>query len=294
MKYLFFLMALFVSSFVFSDNEYSSREKYLQSIGLSDSCDSIKDKINNEVSNVLVVIYYLGVEFRCFKKNNKKIKKELLVKIWSEYSGSINGVFKKKFNADTKYNLDLVEINMGQPWNAENNEKIKKYYIEMTLENPPFDETGEHPFKPEVFLFKQYEDIASAYFAAGMPEEGERIIQELGKLPHQSEGKVQNLMDEMKVIYPGLKPKPKQSENKNEKLPELEKTESLTPKLGKKQVINAPEPDKKPVQSTNPVAPKPLFSPDNRSNDRTMYYVLGVLILLLLIVGVVRKRAIKK
>jgi hypothetical protein len=103
--------------------------------------------------------------------------------------------------------LESAELNLRLPLNEENYEFLTKILVEKTIQNPPFDETGEHLFQPEVFTFKQYENIARKYYSNGMQEDGERIINELKLLPYQDSGEIILLQDRMASVYDRWKEK---------------------------------------------------------------------------------------
>jgi hypothetical protein len=192
-----FIYIIFSQTFSFA-----SVEEKLAAEGLSRDCEIVDEILGRDSLNKLQKAYMLRVEFECFAKTemaNDNI--DAVVDRKDQYEYEVNRVIQEMSQTNKEFSLFILELNLRLPLNEENYEFLTKMLVEKTNQNPPFDETGEHPFQPEVFIFSNYENIARKYYSSGMQEDGQRIINELKLLPYQDSGGIILLQDRMARVY---------------------------------------------------------------------------------------------
>lgn len=172
------LVALFLSvdAFGFTQVKDSSVE----------TCTKVKELL--DLNNTkLEEAYYLNAILACGSSNDYKNYSRdewLASNFYTQHRKRINDLV---FEADYKIeDVELIALLKNKFYlTPKNHERIKKGYLASLEIDSSHLEGGEHPYEPHKMAESLYFDISSRYYANGMKDDGDRILDELRQLPYQ-------------------------------------------------------------------------------------------------------------
>lgn len=151
-----------------------------------ESCNAVNKLLGSEISK-LERAYYHSYTIFCRRKLEFP---HLSNETWFSskyYLKNINLVNQLISEANlNNEGIELIDLMRNKFYlTLQNHERLKKSMLKHLVEDSSYYEEGTHSFEQHVMAEELYTDIASRYYSNGMKEDGERVLNELRKIPHQ-------------------------------------------------------------------------------------------------------------